>query len=174
MILDACYAAAGAADVAQIANRLTVALGGGPGVFVVAAARPKQEAEQGALSSALAQALANADERLGGRTQSFLAMDSVMGAIKDYMHEKHPAQVAIWSSVSVEGNCRLFPNPRHRPESRPGLDLETQRAFDEHSVPKARGAELGAGGWYFTGREQALRELSGWLREASSAAGRGS
>ena len=46
---------------------------------------------------------------------------------------------------------------------RPGFDLETQRAFVEHWVPKARGAELGVGGWYFTGREQALRELAQWL-----------
>ena len=169
VILDACYAGAGAADFAQVASRLTVALGGGgPGVFVLAAARTKQEAEQGALSSALEQALANLDERLGGRTQPFLAIDEVMGAIEDYLRERHPKQVATWSSVNVQGRCRLFPNPRHRPELRPGLDLETQRAFTEHWVLKARGAELGAAGWYFTGREHALRELAAWLREANS------
>ena len=169
VIIDACYAGAGAADFAQIVSKLTNALGGGgPGIFVVAAARTKQEAEQGALSAALAQALANHDERLGGRAQQFLAMDGVMGAVHNYLRENHPAQVATWSAVNVQGACELFPNPRHRPEIRPGLDLETQRVFEEHWVPRARGAELGAGGWYFTGREQALRELAAWLREASS------
>jgi Caspase domain/WD domain, G-beta repeat len=163
LILDACYAGAGAAEFAQIANRLAAILGGGPAVFVVAAARSKQEAEQGALSSALAEALANDDERLGGRAQAFLAMDEVMEAVDSYLRQKHPAQTATWSSANVRGRCRLFRNPRHRPEVRPGLDLETQRAFAEHWVPKARGAELGAGGWYFTGREQALRELAAWL-----------
>lgn len=72
VILDACYAGSGAAEFARIANRLANILGGGPGVFVIAAARPKQEAEQGALSSALAAALE--DERLGGQVQPFLAM----------------------------------------------------------------------------------------------------
>jgi WD40 repeat protein len=169
VILDACYAGAGAADLAQVTSRLTVALGGGgPGVFVLAAARTKQEAEQGALSAALEQALANNDERLGSRTQPFLAVDEVMGAIEDYLREQYPKQVATWSSVNVQGRCRLFPNPRHRPELRSGLDLETQRAFAEHWVPKARGAELGAAGWYFTGRERALRELAAWLRQPDS------
>jgi WD40 repeat protein len=169
VILDTCYAGAGAADFAQIASRLTIAHGGaGPGVFVIAAARTKQEADQGALSTALEQALANHDERLGGRTQAFLAMDEVMGAVQEFLRERYPKQVATWSSVNVQGRCRLFPNPRHQPEVRPGLDLETQRAFTEHWVPKARGAELGAGGWYFTGRERVLRELAKWLQEADS------
>ena len=162
LILDACYAGAGAAEFAQIANRLA-AIGGGPAVFVVAAARSKEEADQGALSSALAEALANNDERLGGRAQEFLAMDDVMEAVDSYLRQKHPAQTATWSSANVRGRCKLFRNPRHRSEVRPGLDLETQRAFAEHWVPKARGAELGAGGWYFTGRKQALRELAAWL-----------
>jgi WD40 repeat protein len=163
VILDACYAGAGAAEFGQIAHRFAAMLGAGPGVFVVAAARPKQEAEQGALSSALAQALVNDNERLGGRAQVFLAMDEVMEAVDGYLREKHPAQIATWSSANVRGRCRLFPNPRYRPEVGPGLDLETQRAFVEHWVPKARGAELGGGGWYFTGREQALREIARWL-----------
>lgn len=168
VILDACYAGAGAAEIGETAHRLTAALGQVPGLFVIAAARPKQEAEQGALSLALQEALANYDERLGGPVQPFLGMDDVMGAVDDYLSENHPAQIATWSGVSVRGRSRLFPNPRYRPESRPGLDLATQRAFTEHWVPKARGAELGAGGWYFTGREQVLRELAAWLRGANS------
>jgi WD40 repeat protein len=163
VILDACYAGAGAGEFAQVANRLAAVLGGGPAVFIIAAARPKQEAEQGALSSALATALANNDARLGGCAQAFLAMDDVMETVDSYLRQTHQAQTATWSSANVRGRCRLFPNPLHRPEVRPGLDLETQRAFTEHWVPKARGAELGAGGWYFTGRQQALRELAAWL-----------
>ena len=161
LIIDACYAGAGAAEFAQIANRLA-AIGGGPAVFIVAAARSKQEADQGALSSALAEALANKDERLGGRAQEFLAMGDVMEAVDSYLRQSKSKQTAM-SSANVRGRCRLFRNPRHRAEVRPGLDLETQRAFAEHWVPKARGAELGAGGWYFTGRKQALRELAAWL-----------
>jgi hypothetical protein len=154
---------AGAAEFAEIANRLAALLGGGPAVFIVAAARSKEEAEQTALSSALAEALTNEDARLGGRAQAFLAIDDVMDTVDGYLRERHPKQTATWSSSNVRGRCRLFPNPLHRPEVRPGLDLETQLPLAEHSVPKARGAELGAAGWYFTGREQALRELAVWL-----------
>jgi hypothetical protein len=163
VIIDACYAGAGASEFAQIANRLTVALAGGPAVFILAAARPKQEADQGAFSSALAEALANSAGQLGGCTQEFLTMDDVMESVHGYLRMKHPAQTATWSSVNVSGRCRLFPNPRHRSFIPRGLDLEAQRAFLEHWVPKARSAELGAGGWYFTGRSQALTEIAEWL-----------
>lgn len=169
VILDCCYAAAGAAEVAQVTGRLAQLGGVGPEIFVIAAARPKQEAEPGALSSALAQALAIENELMGGRVQAFLFIEDIMEAVNSYLRVEHPTQVARWQA-NAEGRCRLFPNPRYRPEIRPGLDLETQRAFAEHWVPKARGAELGAGGWYFTGREQALRELAAWLREANSGA----
>ena len=112
VILDACYAGAGAADFAQIANRLASILQAGPGVFVVAAARSKQEAEQGALSSAFAKALANANGQLGGPVQEFLAIDEVMEAVDTYLRETHPQQTATWSSANVRGRCRLFRNPR--------------------------------------------------------------
>ena len=168
MILDACYAGAGAAEIQQIVGSLATALGGsGPEIYVIAAARPRQEADVGALSSALAQALANADERVGGGTQQFLVPDELIGAINVYLKEKHPKQVARLSSSHQEGRCRLFPNPRYR-DLPPGLDLQTRRAFANHWVPKARSAEIGASGWYFTGREQALRELAAWLREEDS------
>jgi WD40 repeat protein len=162
VIFDACFAGAGAAEFLEIANRLVKMAGGGPEVFVIAAARSKQEADEGALSSALAEAFTNG-ARLGGRTQAFLAIDDVMREVKRYLRENHPAQKATWSSSNVEGGCDLFPNPLHRPEVRPGLDLETQRAFAEHWVPKASGTELGAGASYFTGRDRAVRELVAWL-----------
>ena len=163
VILDVCYAGAGAIQFTTIANGLAASCSGGPAVFVIAAARPKQEAEQGALSSALAEALAGGTARMGGSVQRFLKIDDVMKDVQRYLREKHPAQTATWSVTNMEGGCVLFPNPRYRPELRSGLDLETQTAFKEHWVPKARGGEIGAGGWYFTGRDQALRELAEWL-----------
>ena len=168
VILDTCYAGAGASEIAQVSSRLKVALGGvgGPVIFILAAARPKQEANQGALSHALIEALTK--EKLGGHLQPYLYLDEIVGEIRRYLKLEHPSQDATWDIVNYNEPCRLFPNPRHRPEIRPGLDLATQRAFTEHWVPKARGAELGAGGWYFTGREQALRELAAWLGEANS------
>jgi WD40 repeat protein len=168
LILDTCFAGAAAAESGSLAHRLASIVGRGPEIYIVAAARSKEEALQEALALALAKTLANEDERLGGCTQAFLALDEVMEAVNTHLSVRDSAQTATLSTANVRGRCRLLPNPRHLSALRPGLDLETQRAFAEHWVPKARGAELGASGWYFTGREHALRELAGWLRQERS------
>ncbi|KVC74847.1 caspase family protein [Burkholderia ubonensis] len=171
VILDVCYAGAGAAEFTKVAGDLTKKLKDVAAVYVIAAARPKQEAEQGALSAALTLALANPDERLGGRTQKYLAPDEIIGAVNDYLLEKHPAQKATLAMVNVVERCCLFPNLRHRPAIQSGLDLAAQQAaLAGHWVLKARGAEFGAGGWYFTGRQQALREVAQWLSAEQSGA----
>ncbi|AMV44289.1 caspase family protein [Paraburkholderia caribensis] len=160
MIFDACYAGAGADEFLKIASRITSSYREGPEVFVLSAARSKQEAKEGALSSALAEAFD--DDRDGGRNQPFLGIDHVLKSVTNYLLRKHPTQTAAFSIPNWFSECRLFPNPRYKAEFPSGLDLETLRAYEEHWVPKARGAEVG-GGWYFTGRQQALRELAKWL-----------
>ncbi|GIG87365.1 hypothetical protein [Plantactinospora endophytica] len=69
----------------------------------------------------------------------------------------------------------LLPNPRHRPDVPPGLDIATQRRLLSradlagHWGPRARGIETEAErGWHFTGRTRALRELTGWLEAADA------
>lgn len=169
LILDSCYAGQGAVDVTKVVSSLQSKFGNvGLGFFVLAAARPNQEAEEGALCAALEQALANRTERWGGRTQQSFNMEDLNEAIDGYLREYYPAQAAELSIIKLVGACKLFRNPRHHPEIRPGLDLETQRAFDEYRVPITQSEEFGAGGWYFTGREQALRELAAWLGQPSS------
>ncbi|QPF89500.1 caspase family protein [Bradyrhizobium commune] len=163
VMLDTCYAGAGAAEFSQIVHDLAGKTGGGPSVFVMAAARPKQEAQQGAFSAALALALANRDEQLGGATQAYLAIDEVMEAVDGYLSKHYPTQIASWSSANVRGRCRIFPNPHFNSQIRSGLDLDTQRSFLNHWLPKARGASLDVSGWYFTGRRVALRDLVTWL-----------
>lgn len=163
LIVDACYAGTGAAEFLAVANDLTSQNNDGPATFVIAAARAKQEAEPGVFASALSHALKNSDRRIGGRTQPYLAFDDVMEGVDSYLRDGHPSQIATWSSANVRGRCRLFPNSQYRTEIRPGLDIATQRAFLDHWIPKARGVELGTEGWYFTGRDQVLRDLSTWL-----------
>ncbi|WP_157645728.1 AAA family ATPase [Burkholderia ubonensis] len=168
MIFDVCYAGQGAAELIREIARLTEKQNRLPPIFIIAATRPREEAEQGALSAALAKALVNDSRRFGGSTQQYLAIDDIMGAIDEYLIEHHPTQQANWASLNVRGRCYLFPNPHYRPDLMPGLDLETQRAFEAHWIPKARGVELGKVGWYFTGREAALEALCGWLSQAES------
>lgn len=168
VILDACYAGAGAAQLAQLVARLAISSSPCPEFFVIAAARPKQEAEQGALSQALALVVENPHGQLGGSTQKFLGAFDVMEGIRQYLDKNHPAQQASFTCFGVQGLCYLFPNPRYRPGIPSGLDLATQRSFRTHWLPKAQGAGVGTSAWYFTGREQALKELVGWLRHSSS------
>ena len=168
VILDTCYAGAGAAQLANAAAHLALRSANGPELFVIAAAGPKQEADQGALSLALEAALANTHGRLGNSMQEFLQIADVMAEVKRYLGENYPAQQASYSGIDIEGDCYLFPNPRYRPGMPSGLDLETQRSYAEHWVPKARGAPDGTSGWYFTGREQALKELVDWLEQPSA------
>ncbi len=168
VILDTCYAGAGAADFARIAGKVCTLMPQGPAVAVIAAARPKEEAQQGAFSAALARALSNADGRLGASTQEFLAFDQVMEQVDQYLGRHHPSQTATWSSVNVRGRFRFFPNPQFKPEVPAGWDLELQRTLREHWVLKAMSTETSGRAWYFTGRTAALREIVSWLNEPQS------
>lgn len=164
VILDACWSAAGAGEIACVTSEIARGRGNGPGTYIIAAARSKEEADPGLLVEALKEVLTSEMRKVGlKQPYVFPSMEAIVQAIKDYFAAKQPAQVATGSIPIVEGICRLFPNPKYRRDIPPGVDLETQRAFIEHWVPKARGAEVAAGGWYFTGREQALRELVAWL-----------
>jgi WD40 repeat protein len=153
----------GTAEFTAVVGKVAAAVGSRTAVFVVGSARAKQEAAEGALSSALEEALANADGKLGGATQRFLALDEVMESVDSYLRTHSVSQTATWSSINVVGRARLFPNVRFQPQVQPGLDLEEQQALLEHWIPKAMGTEVGATGWYFTGREAALKELVEWL-----------
>ena len=131
VILDACYSGAGAAEFTAVVGKVAAASGGNSAVFVVAAARSKQEAAQGVLSSAIEAALANADGRLGGAAQEFLTLDDVMESVDVFLQTHNPSQTATWSSANVRGRARLFRNPRFLKQVQSGLDLESQRALLE-------------------------------------------
>lgn len=163
VILDACYSGRGAAEFLSVASKVSNAVGSKSAFYVIAAARPKEEASQGALSSALETTLSNADGRLGGVTQQFLALEDVMESLNSCLSRHSSFQTATLSSANVSGRSRFFPNPRFRSQVQPGLDLETQRTLLEHWIPKAMGAEIGDVGWYFTGRHAALEEIVTWL-----------
>lgn len=166
VILDCCYSGKGTAELAEIADRIAARSAKGPEVYAIAAARPKQEADEGALSMALGHALANTTGRLGGHAQPYLYMEEVMGEVGEYLRTHHPSQQARLRFDGI--SSRFFRNPQHDTQLRAGLDLETQRAWREHWIVKASGVELGASGWYFTGRRQALSEIAGWLHEPAS------
>jgi WD40 repeat protein/energy-coupling factor transporter ATP-binding protein EcfA2 len=163
LIVDVCFAGAAAAEILQTVGEITEVLRGLVPVFVICASRPREEADQGALSAALSFALGNHGERFGGRNQRYLAIDEVMEAVSQYLKNYHPRQTAQWSTTNAEGRSQFFRNPHYRPELSPGLDLATQQAFVEHWLPKAKGADHASTGWYFTGRSEAVNDVATWL-----------
>jgi WD40 repeat protein len=168
IILDMCYAGDGLANIARLAGQLAFTAGDrDPVLFVIAAAGSKQTAEEGAFVSALAAVLDDVDERVGGKAQEYLQMGSLITEVNEQLG-KYGSQKARWSCLNPDGDCFAFPNPNYRSNISPGLDLETHRAFEEHWIPKARNADIGVAGWYFTGREQALRELVDWFNKPRS------
>jgi len=168
IILDMCFAGAGLADIAKLAGSLAFTAGDlDPELYVIAAAGIKQTAKQSAFAKALTAVLRNVDERLAGRAQPYLHVGSLVAEINASL-EKAGRQRARWSCLNSLGECLALPNPNYRNNIRPGLDLETQNAYEEHWIPKARSGEMGMAGWYFTGREEVLRQLVDWLGQPRS------
>ena len=75
------------------------------------------------------------------------------------------------------GLAPFIPNPRYEPDAPANMDLETRdwlrrrhaAELAEYWGAKARGVEVAAqAGWYFTGRQTATAELSGWLAEPAA------
>ncbi|RON88092.1 hypothetical protein BK672_28325 [Pseudomonas fluorescens] len=165
LILDVCHAGAGASDFLKVCSELINQRPSLSPAYVIAATRAKDQADEGALSKALALALANSDCRFGGVNQRYLPMEEVMEAVKQYLLNHYPKQQAQWAGASLDGRCLFFPNPQHRPDIDRGLDLASQRAFLQHWLPKSGAIESGRAGSYFTGRQQALRQICEWFAQ---------
>ncbi len=165
IILDVCYAGRGKDDIAAIFQRLnrTFSTYMGSGAFLLASARSWEEASQCAFSEAFSDVVLNEEGQWGGKTQQFLYPDTIVGAVNSLLPK--PSQQAVLTALDVTDHCRLFPNRNYDATLPVGLDLESQRSrdFSEHWVPRAHGTEFTSNVSYFSGREQALRELIAWI-----------
>lgn len=166
VIVDACYSATGGQQLAAAVNNILTAINSGLQVYVISAARSRQEASQSVLASAFQAALSPGRE-YGGPTQEYLGFDDVIAAINDHLKAHYPKQTAVGNSVNVMGRFKFFRNPNFQRGIPSGLDIERQKAMLEHWIPKAKGANVDAGTWYFTGRQNALDELIQWLNSKS-------
>ncbi|WP_448640261.1 caspase family protein [Geodermatophilus sp. URMC 63] len=174
VIIDTCYAGAGTYDLLAVLRSVSssryVQGSAGSGLWFVAAARPKEEAQQGAFVPCLVEAVEN--PRHGMAYQRFLDPNSVIADVNEQLQRSWPHQHARAAMGDSSGTSPLLPNPRYRPDLPSGLDVETQRSLLDqgdvlsHWGPRSRGVEVeGDKGWYFTGRRVALRELVSWLAE---------
>lgn len=183
LIVDTCYAGQGGVDAARVVvEELGAALTGtraaDEGRFtafsVIAAARTREAAEDGAFARALRAAVD--DLTLGGHRQRKLYLEQVVDRVNLVLTADGPFQHAAWGTLPSGEGYPFFPNPRYDPDLPAGLDLAEQRAWNSregrrrreellsHFDPRGRGTDaLGGTGSYFTGRVKALAELTAWL-----------
>ncbi|MGN9808317.1 caspase family protein [Micromonospora sp. BQ11] len=182
VILDTCYAGDGAIDAVRAAAKLVSAeLLATPGarpellstLSLIAAARPRQLALDGAFSAAMRAALD--DHTLAGARQRFLDLAQLVGWLNDEFRRRGIRQHAVPIELWREDGFGFFPNPRYRPDlPAEGIDLavqqtwETSRSEDlaSHFVPRGRGSD-GMDvptAFYFSGRQEVLEVLARCVR----------
>ncbi|MFE7528050.1 caspase family protein [Kitasatospora sp. NPDC057542] len=137
VVIDTCYAGLGATQgVKALTRDLTLRLAaGGPealdGFAVIAAARPREQAEDGLFAQALTAAVA--DPGLGGPRQARLALEEVVRRVNSELLARGALQRAEYY-MSGDGTFAFMPNPRHVPDLPPEVDLAEQRAWASQTV----------------------------------------
>jgi WD40 repeat protein len=181
VILDTCWAGSGAADLQRIAAQLAETRKAGEqvgaGLWFVAAARAKDPAESSVFVDELVRSIDVAEP---GRLQRYLDPLWLVHMINSELEQRRRQQRASCNVSDSSRLPRFLPNPRFDPDAVPETDVEAQRLAAsrrleneraryskdvlEHFGPRSRGVEFEAEpGFYFTGREQVLRELVAWL-----------
>jgi WD40 repeat protein len=175
VLLDTCYAGRGALDMgrvaAQVADLRVQATTARAGWWFLAAARPKDEAAQGAFAAALNEAVRHPR---AGAQQRYMTLEDLVGQINAGFYQRGLAQQARLGTAESGGVPPFILNPDYIPHAQGGLDLASlaqlrqarEQDVTEHWDPRARGVALASDpGWYFSGRTRVLRELVAWLRD---------
>ena len=163
LMLDACYSGQGGQDAAQAAVRWIhqPTAADSPGVVLVAATHPWQQAQPGVFSRAFERAVGQLAS--GGHAQQDLPLDAVVGVI-NADPAKPTSQTVACHALGLTGRPPPFlPNPRYRASLIDTDLLEQERArYAEQSADHLRDRFLPATRW-FTGRHAALTDLTSWL-----------
>ena len=180
LILDTCYAGQGAVDaVRELARSLTATREADQhkltSFSVIAAARPLEEAADGAFAEAFRDAVD--DPTLGGPRQRRLYVEQVVERVNEILANRNTNQHATFGTLSGGDKVPFLPNPRYTPDvPEEGTDLAEQQValspeggrrkeeLVSHFGPRGRGLERATDrGSYFTGRGEALRVLGAWV-----------
>ena len=170
LMLDTCYSGQGGQDAAGAAVRWVNQPGAAdrPGVVLVTATHPWQEARPGVFSRAFERAVGHL--ATGGYAQENLALDAVVEVI-NADHERPASQTVTCHELGKTGRPPPFlPNPRYRPGLIDVDLLEQERArHAEQREAHLRERFVPATRW-FTGRHAALIDLAAWLNNPPAAA----
>ncbi|MEV4996913.1 caspase family protein [Streptomyces niveus] len=162
-VIDACNAAAGAGDIASAAASFAAVrprgAGGGAGTWVMASARHRDLADDGAFAAELVSVCAVGD----GASQRFLSPALLADRINRSFERAGRRQRASCSLADQTAQPPFFPNPAFDPsaetdaDGRLGGDVSDRAS---HFEPRGRGVEhVSDPGSYFTGRGHALAAL---------------
>jgi hypothetical protein len=167
LILDTCHSGAGALGISHQIGKLLFEGGNGAMFYLLAATFPREEALAGAMAEALIQCVE--DPSVGGTLQPLLYFDQLIPAINRCLKNHKVVYAPI---ASPDEEPQFFPNPRYVPglpsaatiaDIRRAVEIGELKGFWD---PISRGVEVeNQPGWYFTGRERVLRELSSWLKD---------
>ncbi|MYX38999.1 MULTISPECIES: caspase family protein [unclassified Streptomyces] len=160
-VVDACHAAAATAEIGTVTDTIVAGRGRGDGfgagTWLLASARHRDLAVDGAFVTEMAEASHRGD----GPSQRYLAPSTLAERINRSLTAAGLAQRAACSSVDQSERPPFFVNPSFDPRAEVMGDGRT--VFDasdlsSHFEPRGRGVEhVHDPGSYFTGRERALR-----------------
>jgi hypothetical protein len=154
LILDACYSGAGAGEALAKALDSAIKRGSDTDLWVVAAARRLDQAQQMTFVPAFVRALHRQAEY--DVAAPYLDPSTVTDLAAAALEGKQAEQAPWVAAGHRAGGCRVLPNPRFMPLEPPGPTwIPSQWNALARGVTRASDA-----GWYFTGRDDVLRVLA--------------
>lgn len=166
-VVDACHAAAAGTEIGTVTDAIVATRGrgdvSGSGTWLLASARHRDAAVDGAFVSELAKACRQGD----GPSQRYVSPGTVADRVNYSFVSAGLRQSAACSSVDQSDRPPFFVNPAFDRQAEITGD---GRAYGEvtdrssHFEPRGRGVEhVHDPGSYFTGRDRALREVRAHL-----------
>ncbi|MFH9707157.1 AAA family ATPase [Streptomyces luteogriseus] len=175
LMLDTCYSGQGGNELLSTMARLKNEWReGNGGLAVITSAQPLQLAQTGAFPELLAEAVTSL--ATAGYTPENLALDAVVNAARN--NPKRPDHQHFGLEIiGLTGKVPPFlPNAKHSPQlSHTDLALQQAAEWDQQDqrrdvefrtrlLRRAMGhREEDRVGWWFSGRHQALEDITGWL-----------
>ncbi|MET9289401.1 caspase family protein [Nocardia beijingensis] len=166
-IVDACHAAAAGTQIGTVTDTIVAGRGRsdafGAGTWLLASARHRDAAVDGAFVAELTRACAQGD----GASQRYLAPGTLADRVNQSFVASGLRQRAACSSVGQSEPPPFFVNPLFDPHAEVAEDGNVRADASDlssHFEPRGRGVEqVYDSGSYFTGRERALREARAHL-----------
>lgn len=186
LLVDACGAGGGAEEITR-AFRAKVARSGSqtslPALSVISSACQFQTANESVFTRAIVEVFREGAPRDPNylpwtERDSHITPNELAQALRAKLIANGSSRLQIPDHHMVGIIGRFFPNPRFRPNA-PDLSTELDGEqvdrriilpddVADHFMVKFRGIDTGdEQGWYFTGRETALRQVVRWLRSGS-------